>query len=287
MVAAAQKYKRAVQVGQWQRSQKHFKDAIEYVRSGKLGDIFAAKTFMTGRQAKLDVVPDSPAPAGVDYNMWLGPAPKRPFNKNRFHGSFRWFWDYAGGLMTDWGVHLLDIPIFALGAKTPYAVIASGGKRVYPDDARQTPDTLSAVFEFDKFQLTWEHSMAYGNHYVNKHHGITFHGQNGSLLVNRSGWEVIPEGKAIEAVPFAKSGDDGVAIHTKNWAEVIKSRKLSDLACSIEAGAKVAILSCLGNAAYRTGERLAWDAAKNRADEKQANRLLAANYHNGWKLPTV
>ncbi len=285
MVAAAQKYKRAVQVGQWQRSQQHFQDAIAYVRSGKLGDIFSAKTFIAGRQKKLEIVPDSAAPAGVNYEMWLGPAPKRAFNQNRFHGSFRWFWDYAGGLMTDWGVHLLDIPVFALGAGAPKSVVASGGKRVYPDDARQTPDTLTAVYEFDKFQLTWEHSMALGNQYINKHHGITFIGQNGSLLVNRSGWEVMPEGKTIEAVPLTKNSDDGVAKHTKNWVDVIKSRKMSDLKCSVEEGAKVAILSCLGNAAYRTGEPLAWDATKNRADEKKANRLLAANYSNGWKLP--
>ena len=112
MVKAQEHYKRVVQCGQWQRSQKHFKDAVDFVHSGKLGNIRTVKVWcyqdwMKPTQCK----PDSAPPAGVDYNSWLGPAPMRPFNENRFHFNFRWFWDYAGGLMTDWGVHLIGLCI--------------------------------------------------------------------------------------------------------------------------------------------------------------------------------
>ncbi|TXI31618.1 MAG: Gfo/Idh/MocA family oxidoreductase, partial [Niabella sp.] len=110
MNKAVDRYDRVVQVAQWQRSQQHFKDAIAFVHSDKLGKISSTKTWMyRGGSKPLPVVPNSPVPEGVDYSMWLGPAKKRAFNQNRFHYEFRWFWDYAGGLMTDWGVHLIDM----------------------------------------------------------------------------------------------------------------------------------------------------------------------------------
>ncbi|MDX1942565.1 MAG: Gfo/Idh/MocA family oxidoreductase [Saprospiraceae bacterium] len=288
MVAAAQKYQRAVQVGQWQRSQQHFQDAVAYVRSGKLGEIFGARTWIASTQPKLPVVADGPVPTGAHYDLWLGPAPKRPFNQNRFHYTFRWYWDYAGGLMTDWGVHLLDIPVFALGNAAPKSIFSSGGKRVYPGDARETPDVQMTVYEFDKFQLTWEHAMGSRSHYSGKGHGISFQGEKGVLTVNRSGWEVIPhDEKQLEAMPWTKQSDNGLEKHMVNFVEVIKSRKLADLKCSVEEGAKIAILCNLGNASLRVGKPLQWDAAKQLTNDKKANKILAANYQNGWKLPTV
>src|SRR3546814_8171865 len=105
MLAAVKKHGRPVQIGQWQRSQQHFADAVAFVRSGQLGNIRLVKAWAyQGWMKPVNVQPDQSAPAGVDYKMWLGPAPERPFNPNRFHFNFRWFWDYAGGLMTDWGV---------------------------------------------------------------------------------------------------------------------------------------------------------------------------------------
>ena len=109
MQSAQKKYDRVVQVGQWQRSQQHFKNAVDFVRSGQLGNIRTVKVWCYQDWMKPGpVVPDTAPPPGVDYAKWLGPAQKRPFNSSRFHFNFRWFWDYAGGLMTDWGVHLLD-----------------------------------------------------------------------------------------------------------------------------------------------------------------------------------
>ena len=113
MVAAQQRYNKAVQAGQWQRSQQHFRDAVDFLRTGQLGNIRTVKVWCYQGWMKPDIVrPDSAPPPGVNYDMWLGPAQKRPFNASRFHFNFRWFWDYAGGLMTDWGVHLMDYAIF-------------------------------------------------------------------------------------------------------------------------------------------------------------------------------
>jgi predicted dehydrogenase len=110
----------------------------------------------------LPIVANSPVPAGVDYKMWLGPAQMRDFNKNRFHYEFRWFWDYAGGLMCDWGVHLMDIMLWGMQVNEPKSVSATGGKRIFPTDARETPDYLHVTYDFGTFSNTWEHYMGIG-----------------------------------------------------------------------------------------------------------------------------
>lgn len=193
MVAAAKKHKRVVQVGQWQRSAPHWQAAIDYVHSGKLGKISLVKNWLYyNNSKKLAVIPDGAAPAGVDYDMWLGPAPKKPFNKNRFHGSWRYFWDYGGGIMTDWGVHLLDMAFYGMHAKTPKSVIATGGKFAFPDSAMETPDMQMTLYDFGDYAVSWEHGMGvsaglYGNNYC----GVAFIGSNGTLVVDREKMAVI------------------------------------------------------------------------------------------------
>ncbi|WP_312192524.1 Gfo/Idh/MocA family oxidoreductase, partial [Sphingobacterium sp.] len=194
MVAAANKHKRVVQVGQWQRSQQHFRDAMNFVHSGKLGKIRLVKAWAyQGWMKSIPVEPDAPVPAGVHYDKWLGPAPKRAFNPNRFHFNFRWYWDYAGGLMTDWGVHMLDYALIGMKVTDPISVMASGGKFAYPDDAAETPDSLTTVYEFDGFNVQWEQATGIDLGPYQKTHGVSFIGNNGTLVVNREGWEVIPE----------------------------------------------------------------------------------------------
>ncbi len=144
MVAAQKKYNRAVQGGQWQRSQKHFQDALDFIYTGQLGNIRTVKVWCYQDWMKPGpVVPNSPPPPGVDYKTWLGPAPTREFNSSRFHFNFRWFWDYAGGLMTDWGVHLLDYGLLGMKAGNPKTIAALGGDFAYPDLYQETPDTLT------------------------------------------------------------------------------------------------------------------------------------------------
>ncbi len=288
MDKAAQKYGRVVQVAQWQRSQQHFRDAIAFVHSGKLGKVSSTKAWMyRGGTQPLPVVPNSAVPAGVNYDMWLGPADKRPFNKNRFHYEFRWFWDYAGGLMTDWGVHLIDMVLMGMKAGTPKSVMATGGKYVFPDDARETPDIQTALYDFGNFQMSWEHNMATGVGLYNMQHGIAFIGENGTLLLNRQGWEVRPDKDKMEAIAWTKSVDRGLDLHAVNFIDVVKSRKKENLNCPIDAGVRVAIVSHFGNIAVRTGEKIYWNEAKNKFNVKAATQLVKPDYHNGWKLPQI
>ena len=289
MVAAQKKYNRVVQGGQWQRSQQHFKDAVEYVQSGQLGNIRTVKVWCYQDWMKPGpVVPDTAPPAGVDYKMWLGPAPIRTFNSSRFHFNFRWFWDYAGGLMTDWGVHLLDYALLGMKAGTPKTVAALGGDFAYPDLYQETPDTLTALYEFDHFNLVWDHAMGIGNGSYGRDHGIAFIGNNATLVLSRGGWEVIDEhlNKNKIGKPLAKPVDDGLLNHWKNFTEVVRSRKMEDLHCSIEAGALVATVAQLGNISLRSGKRLVW-ANDKFTDEEVNKEYLMKTYHNGYALPTI
>ncbi|AUP78537.1 Gfo/Idh/MocA family protein [Flavivirga eckloniae] len=288
-----------VQVGQWQRSLPHFADAINYVHSGKLGKIRLAKVWAyQGWMETIPVVPDSPVPNGVDYKMWLGPATQRPFNKNRFHFNFRWYWDYAGGLMTDWGVHLMDYALYGMKAGYPKSVMALGGKFAYPNDAAETPDSLQAVYEYDDFSILWEQATGIDGGPYGKTHGIAFIGNNGTLVLNRDGWEVIHENEhsgwsgpkvpRMESIPHQGNQNvNGTELHTKNFIEAVKSRDRSILKAPIKVGYDAAVVCHMGNVAYKTGNRIYWDAEAGKFKEKEANKFAKANYQNGWVLPKV
>lgn len=296
MLNAGRKYDKMVQVGQWQRSGKHYDDAIKYVQSGELGQIRLVKCWAyQGWMNPVPVKPNSTPPEGVDYKMWLGPAPERPFNENRFHFNFRWFWDYAGGLMTDWGVHEIDIALYAMGAKAPKSVLASGGKFAYPNDASETPDTLQTVYEFEDFNLLWEHATGIDGGNYGRTEGIAFIGNNGTLVVNRGGWEVIPEGEnkndewvtKTEKIDLIAPQGNALESHAKNFVSAIETGDSKKLNCGVETGSVAAITAHMGNIAYKTGKKLYWNAEKGSFDDNEADELLKANYHNGWELPKV
>ncbi len=259
MVAAQQRYNKVVQAGQWQRSQQHFKDAVDFVQSGQLGNIRTVKVWCyQGWMTPAAVVPDTAPPAGVNYAAWLGPAKTVPFNASRFHFNFRWFWDYAGGLMTDWGVHLLDYGLLGMKSPIPKSVSALGGRFAYPDLYEETPDTLTTVYEFDGFNMVWDSAMGIDNGPYNRGHGIAYIGNNATLVLNRGGWEVIEEKQSKNKVakPFVAQSDNGLDKHWENFVSVVKSRKLEDLHCPIEAGAHVATVAQMGNISYRSGKKL-------------------------------
>jgi predicted dehydrogenase len=291
MVAAQQKYNRVVQGGQWQRSQQHFKDAVDFVHSGQLGNIRTVKVWCyQGWMKPGPVVPDSAPPPGVDYATWLGPAPTRPFNSSRFHFNFRWFWDYAGGLMTDWGVHLLDYGLLGMKADVPKSIAALGGNFAYPDLYEETPDTLTTLYEFDGFNLVWDHAMGIDNGSYGRDHGIAYIGNNATLVLSRGGWEVIEEKQSKNKInrPFEKVSDNGVDKHMANFMNVVRSRKMEDLHCSIQEGAHVATVAQMGNISLRSGQRLVWDKAVGKfTDEKINEEYLMKEYHNGYKLPVI
>ena len=286
MLVAARHYDKVVQVGQWQRSNKHWKDATDFVHSGKLGNIRLVKTWAyQGWMKTVLKKPDSPVPAGVDYTMWLGPATQRPFNENRFHFNFRWYWDYAGGLMTDWGVHIIDMALLGMNAKGPKSVMATGGNSD-PLSAMETPDTLQAIYEFDGYNMIWEHANGIDGGPYGRNHGVAFIGNNGTLVVDREGWEVIPEKDRMERVGLIKTSDDGVFNHHRNFIDCIKSRQRP--ACDIAIAQNTALNASLGNIALRVGRKIHWDSINQKiTGDKEANNLTKANYKNGWKLPTI
>ena len=291
MIAAKNKYNRIVQVGQWQRSQKHFSDALDVVHSGQLGNIRTTKVWCyQGWMRPQPVVANSEVPAGIDYKTWLGPAPLRPFNSSRFHFHFRWFWDYAGGLMTDWGVHLLDYAIQGMKAGNPKSVSALGGKFAYPELAEETPDTLTSLYEFDNFNLVWDSAMGIDNGSYGRDHGIAFIGNNGTLVLDRSGWEVIEERQAKNkvAIPLQKSVDSGVSLHWKNFTDAIRNNTPDSLHCSIEEGAHIATIAQMGNIAYRSGQKVNWDDNKKIFTNDAINKeYFMKAYNNGYSLPKL
>lgn len=286
MIAAQKRYSKAVQVGQWQRSMPHFVDALTYLKSGKLGKIRTVKAWAyQGWMKNLEAQPDGEAPAGVHYDLWLGPAPKRPFNPNRFHFNFRWFWDYAGGLMTDWGVHLIDYALLGMDAKFPKSAVALGGIYGSTTGSQETPDTLATVFEFDGYNMLWEHAQSISNGNYGRDHGISYIGTNGTLVLDRSGWEVIADEKRMESIPFQPNKGSGLDMHMVNFIEAVKSRDFTKLTCSIQDGAHVAKVCQMGNISYRTGSKVTWDQKTSTFKEAAANPYMLAKYHNGYSIP--
>lgn len=301
MVAAQKKTGKIVQAGQWQRSGPHYRKAFEIVRSGVLGKIRLVKVWAyQGWMKPVPVLADTTPPEGVDYKFWLGPAPTRPFNANRFHFNFRWFWDYAGGLMTDWGVHEIDIALYAMGVSAPVSVMATGGKLAYPDDASETPDTLQTIFQYEDFNMLWEHATGINSGPYNRTEGIAFIGNNGTLVVNRGGYEVIVEKEARGYEASGKGKMESIEayqkppelnyldLHTQNFIEAIKKNNQGLLNTPIHSGSVAAVNAQMGNIAFKTGTKVFWDAKANKfINNADANKLIAAEYHNGWKVPVV
>ncbi len=290
MIKAAKKNKSIVQVGQWQRSDPHWLEAVDFIRSGKLGKIRLVRVYSyQGWNTSIPVQPDEATPAGIDYDMWLGPAPLRPFNRNRFHFTFRWFWDYAGGLMTDWGVHLLDFALFGMDVTAPKSIMAMGGKYGYPDDACETPDSLQTIYEFDSFNVMWDHAIGINDGGYGRNAVLGFVGENGTLVVDRGGWEVIPEVEnkvvRMEAVPWKNGTGEGLKNHVKNHLDCIANRN-QKTNVNVDIAGHIAKFSALGNIAYRTGSKLVWDGTKFTNNE-DANKYLIPTYRDPWKLPVI
>ncbi len=284
-----------IQVGQWQRSSPHYRDALDYLWSGKLGQIRMVRVWAyQGWYGMLDPLPDSPVPKGVDYKSWLGPAPSRPFNTNRFHFNFRWYWDYAGGLMTDWGVHEIDIALWGMRESNPISVMASGGRFGYPDQDTETPDTLQAIYQYENFTMIWEHANGIDQGNYGLPEGVAFIGSKGTLKVNRRWWQVTSEKDQRYTKEFyfndmPKTNGKGNALdrHTKNFIECMRDNNKENLNCSLEEGSIAAINAHMGNIAFRTGKKIYWDKEKRSFNDIEADSFIKPKYHNGWKLPLI
>lgn len=283
----AKQTNRVVQIGLQQRSVPHWNHAVERIKAGDLGQITAVHVW-NGWNTKekcstLGDPPDSDPPAGVDYDMWLGPAPKRPFNPARFHFGFYFFFDYSSGMMNAWGVHLFDVVQWALGYNIK-SVAAPGGIYVLKD-ARDTPDTAHAVFDCGNYVLDYNLSHTNGwRRFGNRDHGIEFVGTEGVLQINRGEFNMF---RGREKKPFhsEKNGNEhgDTVLHQANFFECMRSRKRTNV--DAETGHISAIPGYLANISYRIGRGIKWDA-KNETipGDAEAARLLTKEYRAPWQL---
>ena len=285
MLTASQKHNRIVQMGSQWKSCTHIIEAAEFVKSGKLGKVSMVRAWAwLDWQPTMGTLPDGQPPAGVDYDLWLGPAPKRPFNPNRFHYNFRWFWDYAGGLMTDWGVHLINMALMGMPQVPPKTVCSSGGTFVQ-NDMRETPDTQLAVYEFPDFILEWEHKSGMGVGLNGRSWGVSWSGTEGTILLNDEGWELVVEKRKGNLDPAKHKGSgDARPAHVRNFLDCVKSRQPPVL--NLELGHHVSTVAHLGNIAFRTGKKIVWDTSQERiVDDRAADKLIGVSYRRPWKLP--
>ena len=314
MVEAASRNGRIVQVGLQQRSGAHFQRAAQIVQSGQLGKVLSVRCWNHEVWAPEGIgnPPDSEPLPGLDWDFWLGPAPKVPFNKNRIRGGFRWFSDYAGGKLTDWGCHLIDIVVWAMGAQGPVSASACGGKYYFTDN-RDTPDTLEVLYEFPAFVL--HYSAMYHNTFGHNgdrgakpfgSYGILFYGSSGTLFIDRAGYEVIPQTRARRLNAAVPSGDfedlTGYnlyyesqlkpevastsaqhAPHVRNFLDCVRSRQQP--IADIEAGHRATTVCHLGNIALRVGQKVLWDSSAERITNiEEANRLVTRRYRAPWRI---
>ena len=303
MIKAARKYDKIMAVGTQQRSSSHFQKAVEVVRSGKLGKVFWVQTwnFENISPVGMGRYADAATPAHVDYDRWLGPAPLRAFNLNRFHLLFRWYFDYAGGMMSDWGVHLNDIVLWALNAKGPQTVSATGGIFTTDDD-RDTPDTLQVIYEFPGATLTYSMRKGNGLKYNGHEYGILFCGTEGSLMLDRAGYEVIPDKvvlpygiklvhgdrkiREISLKEEKEKGVDGQPAHVRNFLDCLRSRQTPT--CDVALSHQSTNTCHLGNIAYKLGRKLNWDVeTETFKNDPEANELLYRVPRKGYELPVI
>lgn len=278
MVKAARYYKRVVQTGSQQRSDPKFRLACELVRSGRLGKINTVKVGIAKVNFAGPPVPDSEPPAELDYEFWLGPAPSRPYNVKRVHYNFRFFWDYSGGQMTNWGAHHLDITQWGLGmdASGPVSIEAKG--RFHKDNWYEVPEWVEITYKYEN-GTTVICSPA-------NPMGARFIGEKGEIYVNRGKLESTPE-EIIEQPLTDKDVHLYVSrSHHQNWLECIKTRKAP--ICDVEIGHRSATVCHLGNIALRAGRKITWDPKKEEiVGDAEASKRLSYPYRAPWKLPEV
>jgi predicted dehydrogenase len=294
MVEAARKYSRVMQVGMQSRSIQHKRRAMDLLRHGVIGKIYMAKGICYKRRPSIGKKPDGPVPPGVNYDLWLGPAPMRPFNENRFHYNWHWFWDTGNGDIGNQGVHEMDIARWGLNKGTlPKVVHSSGGKFVYDDD-QETPNTQLSVFEWDDCQLHFEvrglltggeSSISYdGRNFI----GNMFFGSDGYMSVDQRGFQVYRgDGRELtERMDYAEPRIWDTAPHIGNFIEAVKSRNTTDLHADILEGHLSASLCHMANISYRTGRKLTFDpVSETFVNDPEANGLVKRKYREPYVVP--
>ena len=293
MMDLQKKYQRVVTTGLWQTSQRYFRGANDILRTGVLGDVYKVHIWLCQSSNPAPSVEDAAAPSTFDYDMWLGPAPQRPYNSVRAR-AWRGFWDYGGGQQTDWGVHWIDsafdgLEALGLNSRTfPKAVFSCGHR--HPDTALETPSMQSTIFQYDNFHIEWSQQVA---HLYNRNQGVAWIGSKGTLVCNRDGYELIP-GTSADGTWLMQSQqmtgpyeDYGLYNHARNWSECVRDKNIATNS-PIEKGAFATILAHMANISYHTGTKVVYDPKTRKfVDNPEANKYLKPNYRASWKFPEV
>ena len=292
MVEAARKYKRMVQIGSQSRSTPHKMKAIGLLKEGVIGKVYLAKGVCYKRRASIGKKPDGPVPPGVNWDLFLGPAPMRAFNENRFKYNWHWFWDTGNGDIGNQGVHEMDIARWGLDVGMPTSVVSTGGKFMYDDD-QETPNTQLATFDYGPAEIEFDvrggitgpdSSLPLeGGNCV----GNTFYGVDGYMAITGTSFQVY-KGEKREKVmdESAAKGESVTGLHMENFVKGVKSRNYQDLNADVEIGALSADLCHMANISYRLKRRLHWDAAKwSFGNDADANKLISRNYRTPYLVP--
>jgi predicted dehydrogenase len=303
LVEAAEKYKLIVQDGAEQRSNRCAQSMAEYLHSGKLGEVYMAKGLCYKWRDTIGKAPEEPVPAGVDYDLWLGPAPKRPFTKNRFHYNWHWNWDYGNGDMGNQGVHEMDIARWGLGVTLPVKISAAGGHFMFDDD-QQTPNDLIAVFEFPNPQGGGDKKKILQfevRHWITNREGIKgdtpagynymvsadnsvgnlFYGSKGFMTKTVNEWQVY-YGK--ERTEGEKGG--GIGDHYQAFIDAIRANDQKLANSDIRTGFYSCALIHLGNISYRLGKTLEFDPVRMKfVNAPDADAMLTRQYRKPFVVP--
>ena len=281
LVRAAKDLGKCVQHGTQSRSRGDIQEGVRRLRDGVLGKTLAAKAINHQRRREIGRAKATDPPRGVNYDLWLGPAPKHAFTKNRWHYNWHWFWDYGTGDLGNDGIHQLDIARWGLGVGYPDAVVASGAQLFYEDD-HQTPDTQNVTYEYGDCHLIYEMRLWAPYKLEGHTNGVVFYGTDGRMEVGRGGVRVIrPDGKTEQI-----EGEGGQDM-ARNFVDAVKADDPSLLCAPIEEGAISANLCHLGNIGTRLGSRkLAYDPGKEGiVGDPEANALLKRDYREPYGLP--
>jgi predicted dehydrogenase len=286
MVRAALKNARITQMGNHIHNDlPNYRRVVELVRSGMLGKINRVYCSMSSGLKGIGKPADCAPPPELDYDFWLGPAPKRPYNPNRSHFTYRYFWDYSGGVFIDFWCHYADVAYWALDLRAPKNVAAAGGRWVM-DDNGETPDTLEVLYEYPNLILTWTLAPNGRPGYDHMGPSVIFEGTEATLVTNYSQHEVWVKGKKEENFTRPPQSIPDSPGHIREFLDAIKSRQRTT--CDIEYGFRLTKGGLLGNIAFRSGERIYWDDQRERITSSgRANRLVTRRYRKPWKLAAV
>jgi len=289
MVDAARKYKRMVQIGTQSRSLPHMEKAARLMKEGVIGEVYMAKGLCYKRRVSIGRKPDMPTPPGVDWDMFLGPAPMRPFNENRFKYNWHWFWDTGNGDLGNQGVHQMDIALWGLGTnQLPTSVVSTGGKYVYDDD-QETPNTQIATFDYARFQLVFEVrgliTGGEGSSEMGVKVGNLFYGSEGYMVLDGAGFKVY-KGEKAELAIDEKAVREEDSPHFKNFLDAVKSRHHGSLRADVAIGVTSAKLCHMANISYRLKRRLAMDPGGGMfVGDAEANAMRTRNYRAPYIVP--